>query len=141
MIVKSDFNEYLERGKNALILDYPKCQETTSALFSMVYDFLSADFEELTDSRVYRFFLSSFKEMICFAFEKGLSKAYLRGFFKILNNPAVVEFIAGHAPSKAADIRNVMHRFLHFFIGSWQGHNHDRDKVLEEIIGLIDYWM
>ena len=42
---------------------------------------------------------------------------------------------------KNESVKNIMNRFVHFFINSWQGYNDNKDRVLDEIIGLIDCWM
>lgn len=81
MNTKSVLKAYLECEKNKLNSEFPKYEEITTDLFQKVYEFLNVDFEDLSDNRVYRCFLDSFKEIICFAFDKDVSKAYLRNFF------------------------------------------------------------
>ena len=136
-----ELNKYLECEINKLNCEFPKYEEVTADLFQKVYEFLNVDFESLSDNRVYRYFLVSFKEIICYAFDRDVSKAYLRFFFKIMNKEIIVGYIANKAKSRAKDIKNIMDRFLHFFKTSWQGYYDDKDRVLGEIICLIDYWM
>jgi hypothetical protein len=138
---KVELTAYLERERIKVNTTFPKYEKITAELFEQVYAFIDVDFEEFTDNRVYRCFLSSFKEIICFAFEKDVPKSYLRCFFKSLNNETVVGYLGSYAKSRARDIKNVMDRFLDFFIVSWQGYDNDKKRVLEDIIQSIDYWM
>lgn len=138
---KAELTAYLEREKIKVNTEFPQYEEITAELFEQVYAFFDVDFEELTDNRVYRCFLSSFKEIISFAFEKDVPKSYLRWFFRSLNNELVVGYLGSYAKSRAKDIRNVMERFLYFFIVSWQGFDNDKRRVLEDIVQSIDYWM
>ena len=138
---KADLIVYLEQGIAQLNVEFPKNEQSTSALFQKVVDFLNTDFEEMTDSHIYRHFLTSFKELICFAFETGVSKSYLRCFFKHLNNQLFVVYLGNYAKTRANDIRLVMDRFVDFFIATWQGFDNDRKRVLNNIVCSIDYWM
>lgn len=138
---KADLIVHLEQGITKLNAEFPQNERSTTMLFRLVFDFLDADFEEMTDRRVYRYFLISFKELICFAFETGVSKSYLRCLFKHLNNDAFVGYLSNYARTKANDIRLVMDRFVGFFIASWQGYDNDRERVLNNIVNSIDYWM
>lgn len=138
---KADLIVHLEQGITRLNVEYPQNEQTTTILFRFVFDFLDADFEEMTDNRVYRYFLTSFKELICCAFETGVSKSYLRCLFKHLNNNAFVGYLGNYARTRANDIQMVMDRFVDFFIASWQGYDNDRNRVLNNIVNSIDYWM
>ena len=138
---KTDLIVYLEQGIHKLNAEFPKNEQSTSALFQKVVDFLDADFEEMTDNRIYRYFLTSFKELICFAFEEGVSKSYLRSFFKHLNNQLFVGYLGNYAKTRANNIRSVMDQFVGFFIATWQGFDDDRNKVLNHIVCSIDNWM
>ncbi len=141
MSISPKLMTYLECEKENLNSEFPKNEETTTLLFEKVFDFLSTDFDEMSDNKVYRCFLISFREMFCIAFDKDVSKIYLRQFFKIMNNDIFLTYLSNHAKSRAKDIKNIMNRFVNFFISSWQGYNDNKDSVLDEIIGLIDYWM
>lgn len=141
MNAKPEWKTYLECEKNKLNSEFSKYEETTADLFQKVYEFLSVDFEGLSDNRVYRCFLDSFKEIICLAFDRDVSKAYLRNFFKFMNNDIIVGYLANHAKSRAKNIKNIMDRFVNIFVTSWQWCDNDKDRVLEEIISLIDCWM
>ena len=138
---KTDLIIYLEQGIIKLNVEFPKNEQSTSALFQKVVDFLNTDFEEMTDNCIYRYFLTFFKELIGFAFETGVSKSYLRCFFKHLNNQLFVGYLGNYAKTRANDIRLVMDRFVDFFITSWQSCDNDRKSVLNNIVCSIDYWM
>ena len=135
---RNELITYLKQEKNKLNFEFPKNEKTTAFLFEKLYEFLENDFEEMSDNRVYRCFLTSFKEIICFAFEEDVSKAYLRCFFKCLNREDFVAYLAKYSKSRAQDIHFIMERFLHFFISSWQGYGDDNKQVLKEIVFLID---
>lgn len=141
MSISPNLMTYLKCEKENLISEFPKNEETTTILFEKVFDFLSTDFDEMSDNKVYRCFLVSFREIICIAFDKDVSKVYLRQFFKIMNNDIFLTYLSNHSKSRAKDIKNIMNRFVHFFINSWQEYNDNKDRVLDEIIGLIDCWM
>ena len=141
MNISTELKSYFECEKEKLNSEFQKNKETTEELFAKVYDFLSIDFDELSDNRVYRCFLNSFKGIICFAFEQDLSKAYLRYFFKIMNDEMILKYLSIYSKSKAKEIRFIMSRFECFFIYSWQGYGNDKDKVLEEIMNFIDCWV
>ena len=138
---KTDLIVYLEQGITKLNIDFPQNGQSTTMLFRLVLDFLDADFAEMTDNRIYRYFLASFKELICCAFETGVSKSYLRCLFKHLNNNVFVGYLGNYAKTRANDIQLVMDRFVDFFIASWQGCDNDRKRVLNNIVCSIDYWM
>ena len=141
MNISPNLITYLECEKENLVSEFPKNEETTTLLFEKVFDFLSTAFDEMSDNKVYRCFLLFFREIICIAFDKDVSKVYLRQFFKIMNNDIFLIYLSNHAKSREKDIKNIMNRFVHFFITSWQGYDNNKDRILDEIIGLIDYWM
>ena len=138
MTTKVELTTYLEREQAIVNAEFPKYQETTVELFDRVYTFFDIDFDELTDNRVYRCFLNSFKEIICFAFDADVSKVYLRCLFKGLNNEIIVGYLGSYAKSRARDIQFAMDRFLGFFIATWQGCNDDKERVLAHIVDFID---
>ena len=118
MSISPNLMTYLKCEKENLISEFPKNEETTTILFEKVFDFLSTDFDEMSDNKVYRCFLVSFREIICIAFDKDVSKVYLRQFFKIMNNDIFLTYLSNHSKSRAKDIKNIMNRFVHFFINS-----------------------
>lgn len=141
MNLRPDLKSYLECNKSDMNTEFFNYSDTTEVLFAMVYSFLCVDFDELSDNRVYRYFLTSFKEIICFAFEQDVSKKYLRRFFKIINNEIIIKHITSHAKTRTKDIKAVMNRFVDFFTTSWQGYDDDKGKVLDNIVNSIEHWM
>lgn len=140
MNTKSDLESYLECEMIMLNTEFPKFKDTTADLFQKSYEFISDDFDGLSDNCVFRLFLDSFKEIICFAFERDVSKAYLRSFFKIMNNEIIIAHIGNYAKSRLNDIKNVMFVFVNSFTTSWQGYDNNKERVLEEIVKSIDSW-
>ena len=137
MSKKTDLIAFLEQGFDKLNTDFPKNREVTAALFQKVSDFLDTDFEEMTDNCVYRHFLTSWKEIISFAVQAGVSKSYLRCFLKHLNNKMFLDYLGSYAKTRANDFRLIMNRFVNCFTVS----NVEMDSVLREIVYLIDCWM
>lgn len=140
MNLQPGLKSYLEYNKGYMNTEFLNNSDTTEELFAMVYSFLCVDFDELSDNRVYRCFLTSFKEIICFAFEQDVSKKYLRLFFKIINNEIIIKHITNHAKTRTKDIKDVMNRFVDFFTTSWQGYGNDKGKMLDNIVNSIEYW-
>ena len=88
----------------------------------------------------YRFFLDKLKDITFYAFDRNVSKAYMRSFFEKLNNKNVVEYLTSIMKTKSIDISNIMKSFVNFFV-YWQDSDNTKDKKLEEIIKLLDGWM
>ena len=138
---KADLIAYLDQGIARLNAEFPQNAQSTTMLFQLIFGFLDTDFEEMTDNRIYRHFLASFKELIYFAFESGVSKSYLRCLFKYLDNNAFVDYLGNYAKVKTSSIQSVMDLLVNAFTTSWQGCNNDRKSVLEHIIQRFDCWM
>lgn len=141
MNAKNELLAYLECEKEMLNAEFPQNAEITANLFQKVYDFFNVDFTELTDNRVYRCFLQSFKEIIGFAFEKDVSKKYLRYCFKSLNKEIVVGFLVKQAKSREKDIRFAMTWFYDSFVATWQWCDNNKKRVLAEIMSWINSQM
>ena len=131
---------YLEFGKNKLNEEFPKCETVTQELFVQVSDFVNNDFDGISENKIYRLFLDKLKDITRYAFNSNVSKAYMRSFFKMLNNKNVVEYLTCIMKIKSTDISNIMKRFVNFFV-YWQDSDNTKDKKLEEIIKLVDGWM
>lgn len=52
----------------------------------------------------------------------------------------MIEYLADIMQTKSTDIRNIMKRFVNFFV-YWQDSDNTMDKKLEEIIKLVEGWM
>ena len=138
MNTKPDLESYLEYEMIKLSTEFPKFKDTTADLFQKLYEFISDDFDGISDNRVFRLFLDHFKEIVCFAFGRGVSKAYLRHFFKMMNNEIIITHIGNYAKSRLNDIKNVIYILVNSFTTSWQGYDDNKERVLEEIVKLID---
>ncbi len=138
--MKKECLSYLELEKTKLNEEFPKYETVTEELFVQVSDFMNNDFDDISENKIYRFFLDKLKDITRYAFESNVSKAYMRSFFKKLNNKNVVEYLASIMKTKSIDISNIMKRFVNFFV-YWQDSDNTKDKKLEEIIKLVDGWM
>ena len=138
--MKKDCLSYLEFEKVKLNEEFPKYESVTEELFVQVSDFMNNDFDDISENNIYRFFLDKLKDIIFYAFDRNVSKAYMRSFFKKLNNKNVLEYLTSIMKTKSIDISNIMKRFVNFFV-YWQDSDNTKDKKLEEIIKLLDGWM
>ena len=107
---------YLEFGKNKLNEEFPKCETVTQELFVQVSDFVNNDFDGISENKIYRLFLDKLKDITRYGFNSNVSKAYMRSFFKMLNNKNVVEYLTCIMKTKSTDISNIMKRFVNFFV-------------------------
>lgn len=138
--MKKDCLSYLEFEKVKLNEEFPKYESVTEELFVQVSDFMNNDFDDISENKIYRFFLDKLKDITFYAFDRNVSKAYMRSFLKKLNNKNVVEYLTSIMKTKSIDISNIMKRFVNFFV-YWQDSDNTKDKKLEEIIKLLDGWM
>ena len=138
--MKKECLSYLEIEKIKLNEEFPKYESVTEELFVQVSDFMNNDFDDISENKIYRFFLDKLKDITFYAFDRNVSKAYMRSFFKKLNNKNVVEYLTSIMKTKSIDISNIMKRFVNFFV-YWQDSDNTKDKKLEEIIKLLDGWM
>lgn len=137
--MKKECLSYLEIEKVKLNEEFPKYESVTEELFIQVSDFMDNDFDDISENKIYRFFLDKLKDITFYAFDRNVSKAYMRSFFKKLNNKNVVEYLTSIMKTKSIDISNIMKRFVNFFV-YWQDSDNTKDKKLEEIIKLLDGW-
>ena len=138
--MKRECLSYLEIEKIKLNEEFPKYETVTEELFIRVSDFMNNDFDGISENKIYRLFLDKLKDVTRYAFDSDVSKAYMRSFFKRLNNKNVIEYLADIMQTKSTDIRNIMKRFVNFFV-YWQDSDNTMDKKLEEIIKLVEGWM
>lgn len=140
MILKKECLSYLESEKSKLIEEFPKDKFTTEELFMQITVFIDNDFDGISENKIFRSFLDTLKNITYYAFDRDSSKAYLRSFFKILNNKSVIEYLTSLMKSKSVDIKNIMNRFVNFFV-YWQNSDNTKENKLNEIIRLVDGWM
>lgn len=138
--MKKECLTYLELVQSELNEEFPKYESVTEELFVQVSDFMNNDFDDISENKIYRFFLDKLKDITFYAFDRNVSKAYMRSFFEKLNNKNVVEYLTSIMKTKSIDISNIMKRFVNFFV-YWQDSDNTKEKKLEEIIKLLDGWM
>lgn len=138
--MKKDCLSYLEFEKVKLNEEFPMYESVTEELFVQVSDFMNNDFDDISENKIYRFFLDKLKDITFYAFDRNVSKAYMRSFFKKLNNKNVIEYLTSIMKTKSIDISNIMKRFVNFFV-YWQDSDNTKDKKLQEIIKLLDGWL
>ena len=132
--MKRECLTYLEFEKIKLNEEFPKYATVTQELFFRVSDFVNEDFDGISDNRVYRLFLDTLKDVIRYAFNSDVSKAYMRNFFKKLDNKNVVEYLASIMKTKSTDISNIMKGLVYFFV-YWQ--DSDDSVKLDRIINKV----
>ena len=79
--MKKDCLSYLEFEKVKLNEEFPKYESVTEELFVQVSDFMNNDFDGISENKIYRFFLDKLKDITFYAFDRNVSKAYMRSFF------------------------------------------------------------
>ena len=131
---------YLELEKIKLNEEFPKYATVTQELFIRVSDYVNEDFDGISDNRVYRLFLDNLKDITRYAFNSDVSKAYMRSFFKKLDNKNVVEYLTCIMKTKSTDISNIMKGLVYFFV-YWQDSDNRKNNKLEEIIKYVDGWL
>ncbi len=142
MATSPELTAYLDSKRIEIDAEFPKHKETTAELFSKASDLFCIEPADMSDNRAFRYILTSLRELVCYAFEAGVSKAYLRLFFKALNSETIVSCLADCSKSRAKDIRYVMDRLLSYFTYSWQGYREEnRDLVLMDVLSFIDNMM
>ena len=140
MALKKECVSYLELEKMKLIEEYPKYKLITEELFVQINDFMNNDFDGVSENKIYRLFLEKLKHITQYALNSGVSKAYMRNFFKKLNNRSVLEYLTGIMKTKSTDIKSIMGIFVNSFV-YWQASDVTKDQKADEIIKLVDGWM
>ena len=79
--------------------EYPDKEDIINSISAIFSDFVSEDYEGITENRIYRLFLNTLKEILNTAFENNCSKSFLRSFFKRLNNKNVNAYLSSLAKS------------------------------------------
>ena len=75
--MKKDCLSYLEFEKVKLNEEFPKYESVTEELFVQVSDFMNNDFDDISENKIYRFFLDKLKDITFYAFDRNVSKAYM----------------------------------------------------------------
>ncbi|MBQ6931735.1 MAG: hypothetical protein IJN38_06340, partial [Clostridia bacterium] len=115
MSLKSECLLYFESAMTEYRKEYPDKEDIINSVSAIFSDFVSEDYEGITENRIYRLFLNTLKEILNTAFENNCSKSFLRGFFKILNNKKVTDYLSSLAKTKSIDIKYQLHRLYNEF--------------------------
>ena len=137
---KTDCTTYLYEEKSKLINDFPKFENTTKEIFTKLLEFINTDFNGVSENKIYRKFLITFKEIICCAFENNASKAYMQSLFIKINNKKVSNYLISLTKTNYQSICNILKRFVNLFV-YWQNSEQTKEFKLNEILNLIDSWM
>ena len=139
MSLKSECLLYFETAMTEYGKEFPDKEDLVNGLSAIFSDFLSEDYDGLTENRIYRLYLNTLKEIINTAFESDASKSFLRGFFKILNNKKIIAYLSSLAKTKSADIKYQLHRLYTEFV-YWAESDTTKESKLQKLIDLIDSW-
>lgn len=139
MSLKSECLLYFESAMTEYRKEYPDKEDIINSISAIFSDFVSEDYEGITENRIYRLFLNTLKEILNTAFENNCSKSFLRGFFKILNNKKVTDYLSSLAKTKSIDIKYQLHRLYNEFV-YWAESDTTKDNKLNKLIDLIESW-
>ncbi len=140
MNTKSECLTYLKNEAAELNKSFQKNEQITEELFNIFIGFIDEDYEYITDNSTYRLFLETIKEIIIAAFENNASKSFMRGFFKKLNNKAVINYLSNIAPNHTSNFKNSLAKLVSEFV-YWQDSDHKKELELNYLISMIDSWM
>lgn len=139
MSLKSECLLYFETAMNEYSKEFSDREDLVADLSVIFSDFLSEDYDGLTENRIYRLYLNALKEIINTAFENDASKSFLRGYFKRLNNKKVTDYLSSLAKTKSSDIKYQLHRLYNEFV-YWADSDTTKETKLNKLIDLIDGW-
>lgn len=139
MSLKSECLLDFETAMNEYSKEFPDREDLVTDLSVIFSDFLSEDYDGLTENRIYRLYLNALKEIINTAFENDASKSFLRGYFKRLNNKKVTDYLSSLAKTKSADIKYQLERLYTEFV-YWADSDTTKETKFEKLIDLIDGW-
>ena len=139
MSLKSESLLYVETAMTEYSNEFSDKEDLIHSLSVIFSDFLNEDYDGLTENRIYRLYLDTLKEIIITAFENDASKSLLRGFFKILNNKKVTDYLSSLAKTKSIDIKYQLHRLYNEFV-YWAESDTTKDNKLNKLIDLIESW-
>lgn len=136
MNVRKECLSYLQTEKIKLSEEFLKHKLITEELFVKIIDFVNIDFEGIPENKIYRCFLEMLKDIIHYAFDNNASKAYMRSFFKRINNKCVLEYLRGLMKGKSVEIKNIINSLINFFV-YWQVCDSTRKEIIERIEGCM----
>ena len=140
MSVKSECLSYLASTKAELTHNFTQSEQLTDSLFAVFSDFVTGDYEGISENKIYRSFLNTLTEIIEIAFENRASKAFMRSFFKALNNQNIINYLSDLAPKHTSDFKISLERLVSEFV-YWQESDHKKELKLNYLISIIESWM
>ena len=140
MATNKDCILYLDDIKAQLIEEFPTNKELTEKNFLMVYNFVCTDFNGVSENKIFRIFLNTFKDVIEFSFQNDASKSYMRTIFKKLNNKKVLDYLSVYMPAKSTVIKFIMDRFVNFFVYQ-QDLSISKEYKLKEIVDFVNEYI
>ena len=140
MSVKSECLSYLVSAKAELTHNFTQCEQLTDSVFAVFSDFVTGDYEGISENKIYRSFLNTLTEIIEIAFENRASKSFLRSFFKALNNQNIINYLSELAPTHTSDFKISLERLVSEFV-YWQESDHKKELKLNYLISIIDSLM
>ena len=140
MATNKDCILYLDDIKAQLIEEFPTNKELTEKNFLMVYNFVCTDFNGVSENKIFRIFLNTFKDVIEFSFQNDASKSYMRTIFKKLNNKKVLDYLSVYMPAKSTVIKFIMDRFVNFFVYQ-QDLSISKEYRLKEIVDFVNEYI
>lgn len=140
MATNKDCILYLDDTKAQLIEEFPTNKELTEKIFLMVYNFVCTDFNGVSENKIFRIFLNTFKDVIEFSFQNDASKSYMRTIFKKLNNKKFLDYLSVYMPAKSTVIKFIMDRFVNFFVYQ-QDFSISKEYRLKEIVDFVNEYI
>ena len=140
MSVESECLSYLTSVKTELTQSFPQNEQLSDSLFAVFSDFVTGDYEGISENKIYRSFLNTLTEIIEIAFENRASKSFMRSFFKALNNQNIINYLSELAPTHTSDFKNSLKRLVSEFV-YWQESDHKKELKLNYLISIIDSLM
>ncbi len=140
MSLKSDCLSYLESAKFELNKEFTRNEQLIDILFDKISNFVSDDYEGMSDNKIYRLYLCLLKDLIVVSFESNASKSFMRGFFKILNNKTFTDYLSSVTKTQTINFKNPLNTMVYEFV-YWQESDHKKELKLNHLINRINSWM
>lgn len=140
MSVKSECLSYLVSAKAELTHNFTQSEQLTDSLFAVFSDFVTGDYEGISENKIYRSFLNTLTEIIEIAFENRASKSFMRSFFKALNNQNIINYLSELAPTHTSDFKISLERLVSEFV-YWQESDQKKELKLNYLKDIIESWM
>lgn len=131
---------YLENAKLEFKNEFPKNEQLIDSLFMKFSGFVNDDYEGISDNRIYRLYLCLLKDLIVVSFENNASKSFMRGFFKILNNKNITDYLSCLTKTQTINFKSPLNAMVNEFV-YWQESDHKKELKLNYLINRINSWM